>query len=63
MSKLLFFELSEKILDAAFTVHRTIGSGFTENVYEESMCIELKLNNITFYWIFNDILKRTEKSQ
>ena len=48
MSKLLFFELSEKVLDAAFTIHKAVGPGFLEHAYEEAICIELKANKIPF---------------
>jgi len=33
--------LSEKITQAAFTVHNTLGTGFLEKVYENAMRIEL----------------------
>ncbi len=33
--------LTEKIIQAAFTVHNTLGSGFLEKVYENTMSIEL----------------------
>ncbi len=33
--------LTERIIQAAFTVHNTLGSGFLEKVYENAMFIEL----------------------
>jgi GxxExxY protein len=48
MSNIIYKELSEKIIGCAITVHKTVGSGFLENVYEQSLCVELKLNNIPF---------------
>jgi len=33
--------LTERIIQAAFTVHNTLGSGFLEKVYENAMVIEL----------------------
>jgi len=33
--------LTEKIIQAAFTVHNTLGSGFLEKVYENALVIEL----------------------
>jgi len=33
--------LTERIIQAAFTVHNTLGSGFLEKVYENTMVIEL----------------------
>src|SRR5689334_15398096 len=34
-------ELTSKIIASAFKVHKTLGSGFLEKVYENSMMIEL----------------------
>ena len=48
MSNIIFKELSDKIIGYAITVHKIIGPGFLENVYEQSLCVELKLNNIPF---------------
>ncbi len=48
MSNIIFKELSDKIIGCAITVHKIIGPGFLENVYEQSLCVELKLNNISF---------------
>lgn len=38
--------LSEKILDAAIEVHRTLGPGLLESIYEEALFYELRLRNI-----------------
>lgn len=35
-------DLTDKILAAFFRVHRTLGYGFTEKVYENSLAIELR---------------------
>ena len=48
MSNIIYKELSDKIIGCAITVHKIIGPGFLENVYEQSLCVELKLNNIPF---------------
>ena len=48
MSKIIYEELSKKIIGCAITVHKVVGPGFLENVYEQSLCVELKLNNIPF---------------
>jgi len=48
MSNIIYKELSDKIIGCAITVHKTIGSGLLENVYEKSLCIELELNGIPF---------------
>ena len=41
-------ELTEKIIAAAMEVHRILGPGFLESVYEEALCIELRHRNITY---------------
>ncbi len=48
MSKIIYKELSKQIIGCAITVHKMVGPGFLENVYEQSLCVELKLNNIPF---------------
>ena len=35
-------ELTQAIISAAYQVHNTLGSGFLEKVYENSMALELK---------------------
>jgi len=41
-------DLTEKIIAAAVEVHRILGPGFREDVYEEAFAYELKLRNIPF---------------
>jgi len=36
------------IVDAAFTVHRKLGAGLLENVYEVCFCHELSKRNLSF---------------
>ena len=48
MSNIIYKELSDKIIGCAITVHKIVGPGFLENVYEQSLCVELKFNNIPF---------------
>ena len=48
MPKIIYEELSKEIIGCAITVHKIVGPGFLENVYEQSLCVELKLNNISY---------------
>ncbi len=41
-------EISEKVIGAAIEVHRILGPGLLEAVYEESLCHELHLRGIHF---------------
>lgn len=41
-------EITEKVIGAAIEVHRTIGPGLLESMYEECLCIELKSMGIHF---------------
>ena len=40
--------LTEKIIGAAIEVHKHLGPGLLENVYEEALCHEFSLQNIYF---------------
>lgn len=42
MTELLFGEITEKIIGAAFTVHNALGKGLTEKVYENSLAVKLQ---------------------
>ncbi|WP_034919531.1 GxxExxY protein [Gillisia sp. CAL575] len=48
MSKLLFEEETYKVIGACMTVHKNLGSGFLESVYEEALRRELKKEEIPF---------------
>jgi GxxExxY protein len=41
-------ETTDRILRCALEVHRLIGPGLLESVYESALCIELRANNIAF---------------
>ena len=43
-----FEALSRKIIGAAIEVHRELGPGFLENIYEEALKIELSKRNLYF---------------
>ena len=40
--------LTGKVIGAAIEVHKTLGPGLLESVYEECLCRELALNEISF---------------
>lgn len=48
MSKLLYPELSYVLNGAAMEVHREVGPGFLEAVYQKALVHELTLRNIQF---------------
>jgi len=41
-------ELTEKIIGAAIEVHRVLGPGLLESIYEEALWVELRLREISF---------------
>jgi GxxExxY protein len=40
--------LTERIIGAAIEVHRVLGPGLLESVYEEALCIEMGMRDLTF---------------
>lgn len=40
--------LTESIIGCAIAVHRVLGPGLVEATYEEALCIELRLEGLTF---------------
>lgn len=47
-TKWMYENLTEKTIGAAMEVHRELGCGFLEYVYEEALCYELDLKHISF---------------
>jgi GxxExxY protein len=41
-------ELTGKIIGAAIAVHRALGPGFLESIYEEALCVELGAAGLKF---------------
>lgn len=41
-------ELTEKIIGAAIEVHRELGPGLLESIYEEALCYEFELQSIKY---------------
>ena len=41
-------DLAHRLIGAAIEVHRLLGPGFLESVYEEALCVELPLRGIRF---------------
>jgi GxxExxY protein len=48
VQKLRYEDLTKDIIGAAIEVHKTVGPGLLEGVYEECLCHELKLRNLSF---------------
>jgi GxxExxY protein len=46
--KLIYQELTEQIIGGAIEVHRAIGPGLLESVYQECMCREMNLRGLHF---------------
>lgn len=40
--------LAEKTVDAVFHVHKNLGPGYPERVYEAALCLELEKRNFSF---------------
>ena len=41
-------ELAHAVIGAAIEVHRHLGPGFLEDVYEEALCVELRFRQVAF---------------
>ncbi len=40
--------LTEKIIGCAIAVHRQLGPGLLESIYESALCVELELNGLRY---------------
>ena len=47
-NNLLYKDITEKIIGASMEVHKILGSGFLEAVYEEALCIELEKRGVRY---------------
>ncbi len=43
-----YSELTSKIIGCAITVHKTLGNGFQEVIYQRALAIEMRLAGIEF---------------
>lgn len=41
-------DMAEKVVDAAYHVHKNLGAGFPERVYESALCVELEKRFLQF---------------
>ena len=48
MSEGIHAELTQRIIGAAMEVHRTLGPGLDEKIYENALCIEFSLLELHF---------------
>jgi len=48
VSRLLYEDLTYKIIGAAQEVYKELGPGYLESVYEDALCYELDLRNIAY---------------
>ena len=48
MGKLLYEDLTYKIIGAGQEVYKELGPGYLESVYEDALCYELDLKNIVY---------------
>ncbi len=48
MGKLLYEDLTYKIIGAAQEVYKELGPGYLESVYKDALCYELDLKNLSY---------------
>ena len=60
--QLIYKDITNKIIGSAITVHKELGSGFNERIYESALAEELQNNNIRFERQKNvDVFYRNKK--
>ena len=47
-TKLLYSEITGPVIGTAMEVHKILGPGFLESVYEEAFAMELGLRNVSY---------------
>lgn len=48
MEKLKYADITEKIIGAAFEVHKFLGNGFQEVIYQRALAYEMKVAGLAF---------------
>jgi GxxExxY protein len=48
MEKVIYRELSYRVMEAVFEVHNTLGPGFVEDVYEQALAHEFQCRGLLF---------------
>jgi len=48
MKELLYSDITEKIIHASFEVHKFLGNGFREVIYQRALAYEMKNENLYF---------------
>ena len=48
MSKLLYEDLTYKVIGVALEVYKELGTGYLESVYDDALCYEIDLINIAY---------------
>ncbi|HLO04027.1 MAG TPA: GxxExxY protein [Symbiobacteriaceae bacterium] len=48
MPEFLHGDVTEAVIGAAMEVHRALGAGFVEKIYEKALALELKLQGVRF---------------
>jgi GxxExxY protein len=60
--KSVSFQISRRVIGCAMNVHNTLGCGFLEDVYENALAIEMKLNGIAFQRQFRLVVRYRDEA-